>query len=701
MRGMLWQSDIEMCGQLDRDALLPLEVLPREVLDLLAERFVEELHGIRELVPLSSLEWSNLDIDRVPCSVRTRNAIKNAIHRTQLRRDYPPSLQELMDVHSLSAKGVLDFLCSVEMPLDPARPLPMAPRRKQTKVVRHVETLNATDLNQLRARLAELEREPWLALIRSDDPRFADLLPGVDGTLGEFLAQLRSDEGAMQTVGQAVDRLTPELVARVRAIESKTLDGQMLELLMKAGRVDEARATLIATHLQWDGSQPGRTLEETGGLMSVTRERVRQLRDRALLAIPAGPAYLPALDAALALITARLPLPVPELAEALLREGITSVPWSMEALSKVARDFHRPVTFGVTGPVGNRMVVAASLAEIHDDAARHIKRSLRHLGPTRIEDVWRMLPNVISERIDLAGFAHLLQTLPEYRIHDEGWCWKRGVLASGLKKPIRQMLAVAISLPAASLWAGLERHARFSRSRRRVGVGEYVELAPLPVIIAYLRECDQVTVNVDEIVQWNGPPLDDVFGSSDGRIVELVRESPDGLADREDLIAAWAKEGRNRMTLVTLLSYAPYLQRVRRGAWGLRGCTQLPELEGQGYTRRGSHTGPVDQRFETAPGHWVVSITVPVASEWEAMELPPELVDSWDGTLYMLEIPSYGVEYALHVMAIGPTPGMAALLERLGARPDEVLQLRVDTERRRGMAEVMSRADYDARVGDG
>ena len=31
----------------------------------------------------------------------------------------------------------------------------------------------------------------------------------------------------------------------------------------------------------------------------------------------------------------------------------------------------------------------------------------------------------------------------------------------------------------------------------------------------------------------------------------------------------------------------------------------------------------------------------------------------------------------------------------------EVLQLRVDTERRRGMAEVMSRADYDARVGDG
>jgi hypothetical protein len=104
--------------------------------------------------------------------------------------------------------------------------------------------------------------------------------------------------------------------------------------------------------------------------------------------------------------------------------------------------------------------------------------------------------------------------------------------------------------------------------------------------------------------------------------------------------------------------------------------------------------------METAPGHFVISLTVPDSPVWETIELPLELADGWDGTRYLLEIPTHRIVCELDVVALGPTPGMVELLDRLGAQSGEVLQLRVDTNQRRGVAEVMSRADYSARVGD-
>lgn len=102
-----------------------------------------------------------------------------------------------------------------------------------------------------------------------------------------------------------------------------------------------------------------------------------------------------------------------------------------------------------------------------------------------------------------------------------------------------------------------------------------------------------------------------------------------------------------------------------------------------------------------APGHFVVSLTVPEPAQWETIELPFDLMGEWEGTRYVLDIPSESVEHRLDVVAVGPTLGLAALLNVLGARPGAVLQLRLDVDRRRGVAEVMSRADYEALVGDG
>jgi hypothetical protein len=699
MRGMLWQSDIEMFGQLDRDGLLPLEVLPHEVIEMLAEHVNEQLRAIRELIPLSSQDWSSLYLDRVPCSVRTRNAIKNAFPRAQLRREYPPSFQNLMDVQGLGAKGVLDFLCSAELALDPTWQPTVEPSPKEPAFLPQFESLNAGDLDQLRARLAEVEREPWLAIIRGDDLRFADLLPGLGGAVTDVLVQLHSSDQAMQTTGQAINRVLPELRTRIEAIAAMTLEDQLLDVVRTAKPCDEHRGRVLLARFGWDGRQRGITLDDAGEAMSVTRERARQVAGDVLKRLPDGPSYLPGLDAALEVISLRLPMPAAEVAERLMEAGLTNLAWTPEALIRVAIAFHRSPTFAVTGAKNRQTVVRAGTVVSYERIGRHVSRHGKGTGPARIDAIWHTLPVELRSGLSESRLLELLEGLSDFVVCD-GWCWERGTLAIGLRGPIKQMLEISPTLSLESLRAGLERDFRFDFRRREAQLGCAIELAPLPVLAEYLSGCSEVSLDGDQ-VRWTGDPLLDVHAPMDVALIELVRSAPDGVADRDTLFAEWRRRGLNRDTLATKLTYVPYLQRVERGHWILRGTRDIPELVSQGYTKRHGRTGLVHECIETTPNHFVVSLSLPVSAEWEAIELPLELADGWDGTAYALEIPSQGVEYELNVTAIGPTPGMAALLERLGARPDEVLQLRVDKGRRRGVAEVMSRADYDARVGDG
>lgn len=699
MRAMLWQSGLTMYGQLDRDALLPLEVLPHEVIDLLAQRFAEHFREVRELLPLLSVEWGSLNLDRVPCSVRTRNALKNALRRKQLRSDHPPSLQDLMDVQGLGAKGVLDFLCSAELALD-ASWLPTAPpRRNQPTAVIPVESLNATDLDALTARLAELEREPWVALVRGDDPRFADLLPGVSGTLADVLVQLRASEQAMQTVGQALDRVSPEISRRVEAIASLTLEEQLLDFVRSAKRCDEQRGRVLLARLGWDGRRKGITLDEAGAAMSVTRERARQIAEDVLKRRPEGPSYFPRLDAALHLVMQRLPLAASDASACLVQEGITSAAWAPEALMRVAESFHRATAFTVNGADDQRIIVPADAAASYSRVSRHVQRHVRAYGPARIESIWKTLPTAERDRLSGRELVELLESMPQFVVLD-GWCWERGPLGGGLRSSVKQMLEIAPTLPIGSLRAGLERDFRFDLRRRETQLGCTPELAPLPVLTAYLSGCADVALD-GESVRWNGDPLVDVHPPMDVALIDLVRSAPDGVADRDLLFDEWRRRRLNRDTLATKLTYVPYLQRVERGHWVLRGHHDLPEMEIQGLARRRARSGPIEECAEMATGHFVVSLTVPEPSQWESIKLPFELLDGWEGTSYVLEIPSESVEHRLDVAAVGPTPGLAALLNVLGARPGAVLQLRLDADHRRGVAEVMSRADYEALVGDG
>ena len=97
----------------------------------------------------------------------------------------------------------------------------------------------------------------------------APLTPGEEGTLLDYLPDSVNPSPDEQAVQKSVTRSIDDAVARLRPRE----------------------AGILRLYFGLDGSEP-MTLEQIGGVYGITRERVRQIRDRALRALRATMSHL-------------------------------------------------------------------------------------------------------------------------------------------------------------------------------------------------------------------------------------------------------------------------------------------------------------------------------------------------------------------------------------------------------------------------
>jgi hypothetical protein len=361
-------------------------------------------------------------------------------------------------------------------------------------------------------------------------------------------------------------------------------------------------AAPMAARLGWDGGG-GRTLEEAGALLGVSRERIRQVEKRTLDRIPKT-AFLPSLDKALNVLDAAASSFHPD-ASTLLTEN--------------------EVTAGVFQPYG--VITAARL--LGREAAMSVTpdgRSVQRLGDQHfgaIRDAFRSVADVnyvasvaeLQARIDEDGFTgvgrdttyHLLERHPNTVWLDAGreWFWLRQ--ADGRNRYInaaKKILSVSGAVRLETLREGVLRH------HRSKGLS-----LPRHVFEGLCRAAG-FTVRADMVSACDLPHPYKILTPIERVLFDVLRanENVAALHRLRDLCVA---AGVNRHSFYVYLTYSPILARFAPSIWGLRGAQVDPT-----HVARLLAKMPVSRRALQDHG-WT-----PDGAVWIAYEVSRGLFDS-------------------------------------------------------------------------
>jgi hypothetical protein len=318
---------------------------------------------------------------------------------------------------------------------------------------------------------------------------------------------------------------------------------------------------MMARRLGLDGRPPG-TLEEAGDLIGVTRERVRQIEAKALRASRQETVPLPALDDALAFLRARTPIPV-EAASAQLHEaGLTARPQEMQSVLAVADLLGYDSGMVLLGGILHTPEGVVRDQEIN----RAVIDTVRPYGLGAVS----LLLTALQEE----GITPTREELEEFLVRGgaERLCgeWFRLPQANyggrdALLHLVQGMLAVAAPHPVdlADLHEGVARRCRWRRTQ---------SVPSIEALESYCRAHDDLHVAASGLVSSKVELVEShLLGRSDRVLVEIIRETSDGVISREALQEAAARRGVSDSTAFVYATYSPYLVHLGAGMWSLRG----------------------------------------------------------------------------------------------------------------------------------
>ncbi len=148
-----------------------------------------------------------------------------------------------------------------------------------------------------------------------------------------------------------------QLLRRLR--EFGGANGELEPLLIALARylMGERNTLLLRKLLGWDGTEP-KTLEEVGRAHDLTRERVRQIRQKFFVRIRQQDVQLPELDIALKIIQDSLPCLEQQVLEKLNKVQLIAGSIGINGIGEAARLFSLPKSYTVKDLAdGNRIVI--------------------------------------------------------------------------------------------------------------------------------------------------------------------------------------------------------------------------------------------------------------------------------------------------------------------------------------------------------
>lgn len=585
----------------------------------------------------------------LPWQVRTRNCLARAGLLDDSHRLVAVTFGDLFSIRAMGAKSVLDFACVSEAALE---------------WIGGVEE-KAEELG------AELMDEPWIDLISEEDPRFKGLLPPGSGTLLQRLDEATSADAtpaALATLANAAEGIR----AKVREIEKLSLDEALRDYLQSLSGWDDARLEALAARLGWDG-QPPRTLEESGQMIGVTRERIRQLQTKIVSKLPSHPILMPALDTALSCVAETAPMEADKLALHLMEKGISSVPFHPLSVLAAAGACGRTGTFRVER-VGKalRVITTGELANA-SAVISAASRKASSVGVGNVDDVAASLEG--DGQLDADVVREILQSYSEAEFLDEDWFWMPSGKAerNRLHNVTRRMLAVAQPLDIPTIREGLRRHYPVRR----------ISIVPPRTILASFYEAHPAFELDSEGRVGSVEPIDYrlELGATERVLVDVFRRSPAGVLDRASLEDACEKEGMNLNTLSVYSTYSPILEHLGIDLWALRGVPVDPSAVEA--LRRANAQRPREKRIcdygWTPQGRLWVGVRMPRRPDRGLVVGIPGAIDQYVlGRRFTARAEDGSIVGAIAVDEKGTSWGYGPYLSRYGADEGDILRIEFD-----------------------
>lgn len=324
------------------------------------------------------------------------------------------------------------------------------------------------------------------------------------------------------------------------------------------------RSQMIISFFGWDGG--GRkTLEETGKLFGVTRERVRQVTTQFENRLKGTVIQLNWLRRASDRISTLLPASTQAIEQDLLAKRILKKPFHTSGII---------AAFQLTDmTLGNASLASVNAAEfllrpsdvdVPKEILRCARRKASMFGCCSMEEVVDEV-STKTTRYSSTFVADVIRTEEDYcPLADGTWFWQKNRPRNRLLNVLRKIFSVCSSISFGELRTALTRHRRmpgFSPPRR-----------VLREIIAQLPGC---SVTEDLAICTSRPNPDRELSPLELLFVAAFREHGPVL-NRDALEKILLGQGVNRTSFYIYLGYSPIISRLKPGVYALVGAEIPP-----------------------------------------------------------------------------------------------------------------------------
>jgi hypothetical protein len=644
--------------------------------NFLAESLFARLPALEGVKAVDHPWPADLDPGSVPWRARTRNRLINGGVLDQPGKLSDLTLGELSRIPQLGPIGILDCLATLE-----AAEVHLASRTGIPAMPGDTgELIAPRSPDGAEVLLAALDCD-WIDKVSREDPRFAKLLPPIQGTVFDAIDGLtsgvRTDSEAVGVVG-ALAAAIPSVQAEAERIAALPIEEALKELVAELLGSQDARVDALLERLNWSGKAHRVTLEEAGRVAAITRERVRQLEKRIKERVADRRLYLPQLDRAMRVLAEHAPMDASDAGRMLLEHGLSNSAFHPRSLLAVAAAMNRTPLVQVEGRRGREAVVRESISAAADSIIDVTFRQLSHVGTTNVEAVSSELAThgvVVSDD----EVEQILRLYAEAVFTVGSWFWCPSRPHSNLVTQARKVLSVVSPVEAGSLREGIRRAFQFRQSSGRT---RRLLLVPTKAaLLEYLRGHPDFVVGAEGGVRYVRP-LDHrkELPPSEQIMVQVLGESPAGVLDRSSFRDACISRGLNRNTFSVLTSYSPVLSSLGYGLWTLRGRRVDPAATET--LRQMSNERPPERRVVdhgwTSEGRLWVAIRLPDDPCSVLPHVPSAVVRYLTSPEYVARTAGNVECGRVRIYENGNSSGYAPFLRQAGADEGDILVAEFD-----------------------